>query len=220
VWDAVRAPGVPPPGVPRFVAGVVGGTLGLAGVLLALGAIQHGRAARHFSEGEVGTYASAALLIAAAAVAMRTSRRLAGHPWAKSWLVAGAGFLFLAADELTLIHEGADKWIHARLGWPDDHPVTDHLDDAIIVLYGVAAAVWAFRSRERLLRLRWATCLLSAAVAVFVIMLVVDVSDASKAVEESLKLVTEALIVAGLFAALRDPALADPTEPGVYFRGL
>ena len=61
---------------------------------------------------------------------------------------------------------------------------------------------------------------LGITLAVFVIMLVVDVSDASKAVEESLKLVTEALIVAGLFAALRDPALADPTEPGVYFRGL
>jgi hypothetical protein len=98
--------------------------------------------------------------------------------------------------------------------------VTDHIDDAILVLYGLAAVAWAWRHRDRLLALRWATLLISVALPGFVGMMAVDIVDVSKVTEESLKLITEALIASSLFAALRDSALADPRGQGVYFPGL
>ena len=218
-WENVRAPGAPPPGLVRFGTVVIGGSLALIGALVMLG-VRHGNAARHFSEGRTGTYASAALLIASAVLAMAAARRLTGQKFARFWLLAGAGFVFLAADELAMIHEKTDKWIHIGLGWDRDHPVTDQIDGAIIVLYGMAALAWAWRYRDRLLRLRWATLLLSIAFVGFIGTTVLDIIDVSKVTEESLKVATEALIVSGLFAAVRDPALADPRGQGVYFRGL
>lgn len=219
VWANVRSPGVAPPGVPLFTAVMLGGTLLLITVLIWLGVEQHVNAAWHFYESRVGTYYSGLLLVTCAALAFAVAR-VPPRRVARFWLVAGAGFLFLALDEMTLIHEGIDKWIHARLGWRDDDPLTDHIDDAIVILYGAVALVWGFRYRATLLRLRWATLLLSIGFISFLVMAALDVSDLSKTVEESVKVFTEALIVTGLVAALRDPALADPPEPGVYFSSL
>ena len=209
-WTALRNPGVPPRGLPVFAGAVLGGTVVLLAVLVWLGLRDSGNPARHFGEARAGTYYSGILLGASALLSLAIARRLAGRPLAKFWLGACAGFLFLAADELALIHEGVDRWIHARLGWDPDHPITDHIDDAIVVLYGVIALGWAFRYREALLRLRWATRLLSVAFVAFVGTEALDVVDVGKALEESLKVASEALIVVGLFAALQDPTLADP----------
>jgi hypothetical protein len=192
------------------MATVLGGTLVIIAVLIWHGTSAYNNPARHFGEARAGTYYSGVLLVASAVLSLAIARRLAGHPLAKFWLVACVGFFFLTADELALIHEGADKWLHAQFGWDPDDPITDHLDDAIVILYGLVALVWAFRYRDTLLRLRWATRLLVAAFAAFAATETLDVVDISKTCEESLKLVSEALIVTGLFAALRDPALADP----------
>jgi hypothetical protein len=209
VWAAVRAPGVPPPGLPAFGAVVVVGTFALIVALVWHGASAHGKPAWHFGEAHAGTYYSGVLLAASAALSLAIARRARGRPLARFWLVACAGFLFLATDELTLIHEGVDKWIHARLGWSPDDPITDHLDNAIVILYGLIALVWGFRYRDALLRLRWATRVLVLAFALFVVTETLDVLDPSKALEESVKLLSETLIVVGLFAALRDPLLAE-----------
>ena len=192
------------------MAAVLGGTLVIIAVLIWHGVSARNNPAWHFGEARLGTYCSGMLLVTSGLLSLAIARRLIGHPLAKFWLVACVGFLFLTADELALIHEGADKWLHAKFGWDPDHPITDHIDDAIVILYGLVALVWAFRYRDRLLRLRWATRLLVAAFAAFVATETLDVVDVSKTCEESLKLASEALIVAGLFAALRDPALADP----------
>jgi hypothetical protein len=199
---------------------VLGGTLVIIAVLIWHGARAHDNPAWHFGEAHLGTYYSGALLVVNAVLSLAISRRLAGHPLAKFWLVAFVGFLFLTFDELALLHEGADKWLHAHLGWDPEDPFTDHIDDAIVILYGLIALVWAFRYRDTLLRLRWATRLLVLAFAAFVGTEALDVLDLGKTCEESLKLVSEALIVTGLFAALCDPALADPPEGGVYFSRL
>jgi hypothetical protein len=218
-WDNVTAPGRRPRGLLRVATASIGGSLGLVGALLALGA-RHGNLARHFSEGRVGTYASGALLIASAVLALAAARRLTGQTFARFWIFTAAGFVFLAADELAMIHEKTDKWIHIALGWDRTNPLTDAIDGFIVALYGLVALVWAWRFRERLLGLRWATLLLSLAFCGFTGTTVLDILELHKATEESLKLATEALIVTGLFAAVRDPALADPPGPGVYFRGL
>jgi hypothetical protein len=210
IWENVRSPGVPPPGVAAFSIVLLAVTGALVAVLLWLGVRQRGIASWHFHEGHPGTYYSGLLLVAAGALAFAVARK-ATREMARFWRVAAIGFLFLSLDELTLVHEGVDKWIHVRLGWPDDDPITDHIDDVILLLYGAVALVWAFRYRATLLRMRWATLLLVAAFVVFLVMALLDITDFSKAAEETLKVFSEALIVSGLFAALQDPALADPS---------
>jgi hypothetical protein len=216
----VRAPGVAPPGVPRFGALLVGATLVTAAVLIALGVRDHGRPGWHFYEARAGAFVSAALLVASAAVAARIAARVGARGGRRFWIAAAVGFLFLAYDELGVVHEGVDKWLHRRFGWPDDHPVTDRIDTAIVALYGVVALAWAYRHRGALLRLRWATRLTALAFAGFVVMETLDALANWTAVEESLKLVTEALIVTALVAAARDPGLAERPSGGVYFSRL
>ena len=212
VWSNVTAPGPPPPGVVRFTAIALGGTLLLIGVLIALGIRDHGKASWHFHEARAGTYSSAALLITSAALAFHVSRRLPAGRLVGFWRVTAVGFLFLAYDELGVFHEDVDRWLHAQLGWRSDHPVTKRLDDALVALYGVIALAWGVRYRDALLRLRWATCLLVMGFVGFVGTTTLDVLNVSTTVEESVKVLAEALIVSGIYAAARDP--------GVYFSGL
>lgn len=212
VWSSVRAPGPPPPGVLRFTTLVTGGTLLVIGLLVALGIRDHGTPAWHFYEARAGTYYSAALLVAGAVLAFRIAHRLAEGRLGRFWRGAGAGLLFLAYDEVFLFHEGVDQWLHARLGWPADHPVTTHIDDAIVALYGVATLWWGVRYRDALLRLPWATRLFALAFVGFVGTTALDVLNTSRTVEECVKVLAEALIVAGFYAAARDP--------GVYFSRL
>ena len=209
LWDNVRAPGAPPPAVPLVGVVVVGGTLLIVALLLWLGVHHHDKAAWHFYEHRAGTYYSGALLLVSAALTLGIARRLTGRRFGRFWRVAAVGFLYLAADELTSIHEDLDKWLNALFGRPHDDPWTDHIDDTLVLLYGVVAVAWAFRHREALLQLRWATFLLSVAFLGFLLTSAFDVLNLSPAIEESLKILAEALIVVGLFAALRDPVLAD-----------
>jgi hypothetical protein len=208
LWNNIRAAGPAPPGVLRVAAGLVLVTLVVVGMLLWLGVRGHGNAAWYFYEHRAGTFYSGGLLLTSAALSVWTARRAGGAGVATFWLGTAVGFFFLAADELTAIHEDLDKWLHRWFGWADDDPLTDRIDAAIVVLYGAAAVAWALRYRDALLRLRWATRLMSFALVGFLVTTVFDVLEVSTAAEESVKLVTEALIVAALFAAGRDPALS------------
>ncbi len=210
VWADVRAPGPSPPGMALLAAVRVGGTLPVIGLLVWLGARHHGSTAWHFYEHRAGTYYSGALLVTAAVLAFRVARRMTGRRVGRFWSGASFGLLYLAADEITAVHEYVDKWLHRGLGWPDAHPITDHIDDAIVILYGIVAVVWALRYRDALLRLRWTTFLLTLAAVGFAVTSALDVLGVSTALEESMKLLTEALIVVAVYAAGRDPALADP----------
>ena len=205
----MRAPGSPPPAVLPVAIVLVVGTLAVIALLLWLGVRHHDKAAWHFYEHRAGTFYSGALLLVSAALALAIGRRLTGRRFGRFWLVATVGFVYLAADELTSIHEDLDWWVNKRLGRPADDRWTDHLDDTLVLLYGVVAVAWAFRHRDALLRLRWATCLLSFAFLGFIVTSVLDVLSLNAAVEESAKLFAESLIVSGLLAALRDPVLAD-----------
>ncbi|MBS2099113.1 hypothetical protein [Carboxylicivirga linearis] len=57
------------------------------------------------------------------------------------WLLIALGFSFLALDELFLIHENLDQWIHnifnlEKTKW------TDKIDDFIILFYGIIGAIF------------------------------------------------------------------------------
>lgn len=59
------------------------------------------------TEATVGTWYSAALLMVAGicALLIGAARRSGGAPWARQWLVVGAGLVLMSADEVGQVHE-------------------------------------------------------------------------------------------------------------------
>lgn len=56
------------------------------------------------------------------------------------WLALTAGFLFLAFDELFMVHESMDRYIHQLFALKET-PWTDRLDDLLVGLYVAVAAL-------------------------------------------------------------------------------
>src|SRR5919106_1923878 len=204
---------LPPGPLPHrvLVTGLIllGVTLVMIAVLVWLGIVWHATPSKYFRERRAGTYYSGALLIAAGAVAVGVASRTEGPSSRRFWHVAAAGFVYLALDDVLTIHEEIDRGVHALLGWDPGHWLTDHLDDAIVAVYGIVAVVWTYWHRTHVLRLRWTTLLLAAAFAGFTAMTALDFAGWSPTVEESLKLIAETFIVIALLAALHDPALRE-----------
>jgi hypothetical protein len=124
----------------------------LTALSLAHGVIVCHNAGRHFREGHVMTWASGVLLFLSGYYAQQVwlVRRPPGrfsfrHPPA-IWRLLAVGFVFLAADEMLKIHEETDKLLHKLLGITEP-PLTDHLDDVILVLYAVAGLCALVRYR-------------------------------------------------------------------------
>jgi len=57
---------------------------------------------------------------------------------ARPFFISGVGFSFLALDEILSLHENMDKLIHAIFRMKET-PWTDHIDDLIVLAYGVVA---------------------------------------------------------------------------------
>jgi hypothetical protein len=72
------------------------------------------------------------------------------------WRLMGWGFFFLCADEMLQLHESGDQLIHWMLGITPTR-FTDHLDDVLIGLCGVAglAALIAGRAEIFVFRRHW-----------------------------------------------------------------
>jgi len=60
------------------------------------------------------------------------------NPPARPFFISAIGFLFLGLDDLLSIHESIDHLIHAILRIKET-AVTDHIDDIILLMYGVIA---------------------------------------------------------------------------------
>jgi hypothetical protein len=185
-------------------------TLALIAVLVWLGVLWHATPSKYFRERRIGTYYSGALLVTSAAVAAALARRDGPASSRRFWTVAALGFVYLTLDEVLTIHEEADRWAHAALGWDPKHWLTDHLDDAIVAVYGLVALGWTWWHRDALLRLRWTTILLMAAFGGFVIMEILDSTGFSATAEDSLKLLAEVVIVLALLAGYHDLAVRPP----------
>jgi hypothetical protein len=197
----LRAPGPPPRGWLPAAAALLAAALVTIAALAWLGAVRQGDSHHYFRERKPGTYASFLVLEAAAVVAALTARRSAGRPIARFWWITAGGFACLGLDDLLVVHERADRWIHAVLGLDPEHPVTDHLDDAIVAGYGLLALALAWRHRADLARLRWTVLTLGVAFATFALMAVIDWLHWSKTLEDALKLLAGTLILIGFLAA-------------------
>jgi hypothetical protein len=210
ITAAIR-PGSLPRDVALFGGVVLGATAVLIAILVWCGIAWHAMPSKYFRERTAGTYYSGALLVTAGALAAGVARRAGLASFSRFWAVAAAGFVYLGLDDVLRIHEELDRSIHGLLGWDPKHWLTDHLDDAIVVFYGLVASAWAYYHRDALLRLRWTALGLAIAFVGFAAMSVLDVLGGFPTTEESLKLLAEAMIVTAIFAAYRDPALAGPT---------
>lgn len=112
-----------------------------------------------FRESGIVTYGSVLLLglISLTSFAIGKVRRDRARPLLRDpravWIAIGAGFAFLALDDLAQIHENLDKLIHTLAG-AKSTALTDRLDDLIIALYGLVglAVLWLCRSELRRFR--------------------------------------------------------------------
>ena len=206
VRDFLR-PGPPPR--PLVIVGVAALALTTVTILFLtwLGIHVWGVPDKYFRERRAGTYYSALLLLASGVVAAAIARRTSDFSACRFWTVAGMGFAYLALDDMLSIHEELDKALHGLTGWDRKHWLTDHLDDAIVVSYGLIAAVWGYWHRHAFLTLRWARLLLAVAFAGFACMVVVDAVGQTPTLEEAIKLLSGTMIVIALLAAYFDPAL-------------
>ena len=126
-------------------------------VLLALGLgfAWHQNPTAYTGEGDPITWLSFAHLLVISGLAggvfyCRTGGNLDLAVWrhpAFVWLLITLGFLFLAVDEVAKIHESLDRFAHRLLQRPET-ALTDRLDDAILLGYGLSgmAVLYAYRS--------------------------------------------------------------------------
>lgn len=179
-----------------------------------------------FGEKRLGTLASVTMLVAAGVVCLRIGRAIGtpdepldtertsrgGFRW--FWLLF-SGLLFLvAADDLFRLHERVDRWLHQALGMDPLHPLTDHLDDVIVLAYLLPAGCLALRYRARLLRAHLTIHLLAWATLVFVVHIVFDMLSFPQAAEESLKLIAGCLVLLAFLAAWMDKGLLNEWRHG------
>lgn len=126
-------------------------------VLLALGLgfAWYQNPTAYTGEGDPITWLSFAHLLVTGSLAggvfyCRTGGRLDPAVWrhpAFVWLLIALGFLFLAVDEVAKIHESLDRFVHRLLQRPET-ALTDRLDDAILLGYGLIgmAVLYVYRS--------------------------------------------------------------------------
>jgi hypothetical protein len=198
---SLRDPGPPPDALPGTAFILLVFSAAAVAVLVWLGHAWHDDTHRFFRERKVGTYLSALNLAATAVISALIARAVRPARFARFWWVAAVGFVWLAADDLLVLHERIDRATHALLGLDPDHPITDRLDDLIVAGYGALALALAWAYRTDLVRLRWMVRILTLAFALFAAMVVVDILHLSKTVEDVLKVLSGTLIVVGFLAA-------------------
>lgn len=129
------------------------------GVAIAIG-IQRGDPVSEFDEDGFITMLSVAQLLIISALSFQIWRIRGGmgaRPLWRSpsviWGIIGLSFAFLAADDLFMVHERADRLIHRILN-VEPTPLTHRLDDCFVGLYGLTglAALVVHRDELRMHR--------------------------------------------------------------------
>lgn len=100
----------------------------------------------HFSSGRLVNIYSYFQLFATAFISFIVCRNLEKkdslrwhrNPSARPFFISAVGFLLLALDDLLSLHEGLDELMHLVLRIKET-PLTDHLDDLLLLMYGVIA---------------------------------------------------------------------------------
>jgi hypothetical protein len=178
-------------------------------------AISQGKRPDHyFGERRLDTFASVGVLFWSAGVCFSIAvLRIPRTPFASFWRNAAILFFYLGLDELFQIHENLDRIIHWLCRADPHHPVTDHLDDLIVLSYLPIAVVIAWRHLPRLLQLTAMLQMLALGAILTLAMVAMDLVGDNKVAEDGLKLIAGIVIVMGFGAAYEDPQLAAIAAP-------
>jgi hypothetical protein len=196
--------------------------LGLGVIVLSvwMGVRFKGKRDYYFGEKRLETFASVGVLFWSAGVCLAIAvKRVAGTPFAPFWRNAAILFAFLGLDELLQIHENLDRAIHWVFRADPKHPVTDHLDDLIVLSYLFVAVAIAWRHLPRLLQLTAMLQMLCAGAVLTLGMVAMDIVGDDKVIEDGLKLMAGVVIVMGFGAAYEDPLLREIAESDIEGRG-
>jgi hypothetical protein len=93
------------------------------------------------------------------------------------WKLMGWGFFFLCADEMLQLHESMDRWTHWLFGIQQTR-ITNHLDDVIVGLYGLAGVVALFAGRAEIVFFRRQWWLFALGFIGFAVMVAFDMMGA------------------------------------------
>ncbi|WBU55481.1 hypothetical protein [Paracoccus sediminicola] len=192
-----------------------------------------------FGEGKSGTLLSG-LMLALIGLAsfriyqIRKSEQRAGDGRPETlWLLLALAFAFLCLDESFQIHEGIDQALHSITGLTET-ALTDRIDDFIILAYGLIGVAILFFHRREVTRIPGLSRFLIAGFALTVLQTGFDalsngdelggwlglgparaaiVQDLASLTEEILKLLAEAVLLAGFAQALRHLRDVDGSDP-------
>ena len=152
-------------------------------VLLALGLgfAWHQNPTAYTGEGDPITWLSFAHLLAISGLAggvfsCRTGGSRDPTVWRQPafvWLLIALGFLFLAVDEVAKIHESLDRFAHRLLQRPET-ALTDRLDDAILLGYGLSGVAVLYVYRFELVSYRAVLPLVVCGFVLFILMGLLD----------------------------------------------
>ena len=145
------------------------------------------------------------------------------------WLLMALGFLFLAVDEVAKVHESLDRFVHRLLQRPET-ALSDRLDDAILLGYGLVGVAVLYAYRSELISYRAVLPLVICGFVLFLFMGLLDalvnrpdvflfmgISQEGSAslgkwlggVEEGLKILAEAAFLGAAYTCLFLTAEAD-----------
>jgi hypothetical protein len=122
------------------------------------GLSKNGDPSRYFGEGRILTVFSCLQLLATAYYCWKTARsrgidRASLKSAGTLWLILGAGFVFLAADDVLLIHENIDRKLHEMLNIQET-AISDRLDDILIAIYAAIGLAILYAYRRELVAFR------------------------------------------------------------------
>ncbi len=207
-------PGSPPAGWVRRCLIIAAICVASSVATIAFSWLVHGDPAFSFGEHRLGTYFSVAMLAAAAWVAWRIARPLDRDPFARVWRMSAVLLGFFAVDDFFMLHENVDYIVHWLLARDPKDPVTDRIDDVIVITYPFVVAIFMWPSRRDLAGLPWTLWSMVLAMAMFAAMAVIDWFDASTIIEESIKIGAGGAILAAMLAAEGYLATLEPSEGG------
>lgn len=131
---------------------------------------------RYFDDGGFITWFSFLQLLIIAGLSAKIyalRRKQSQENQTQLWKIIAGGFLFLALDEVTQIHEKTDNLIH-WLFQIQENNLTDRIDDLIVFLYGLLALALFYYFRAELRQYRHAIPWFVASFALMFLMSGVD----------------------------------------------
>ena len=204
LWRALTRPAPLPPSWPRIAAAIAVVTAAGVAAAISWGHAHYGNPKKAFGEAAPGTILSVTILAAAGAVAARVASRVSAPSLERCWRLPAVLLVYLALDDLLLFHEGIDQGLHRLVGRDPSGSFTDHLDDLIVASYaGLFVAIW-WREWRALADLTWTLRSLVAALVAYVAMVIYDVAEGGKVIEDSLKIAGGALILIAFAAAFHE----------------